>query len=878
MRFFSNRCVNRLSRMAFALFLATANFIVAKAIATDTSSAAAPPAPIPSTKPPILAIPRGGLGELFRIEYPPSTETNELQVGVTYTLWIPGGVPRLRGIIVHQHGAGTTAAREGSTAAYDLHWQALAKKWDCALLGPTYHVLHEKNDASRGASGLWFDPTKGSEKTFLKALGDLAKASGHPELETVPWALWGHSGGGIWSDVMSTLHPERVIAMWLRSGSAAMFRTHPEFPQPTVPAACYAIPIMLNPGVKEKSSTTPDVKGKEKGPWLGNLATFREYRAKGAFVGFAPDPRTGHECGDSRYLAIPFLDACLAMRLPDKGAKDESLKPVDTSQAWLAPVLGDEAQPEAAFQGSRDESVWLPNAALAKAWMEYVKTGAVADTTPPPAPFDVQASQQGDQGTEVIWRADADFESGIGGFVVMRDGEELAKVPEKPAGQFGRALFQGMTYHDTPTRPLEKMRYVDATAKPGEKHSYAVIAVNSVGLRSEPATAVAKDFHFDSSISREVLENYLDRSISFTELLHDDLTKPRNSRGVDPQDNVRLILESKAKFVGRALMVWGRERNLSNFLQTAKPYVERLHEGDPDIVLQAAAFEIVTKGVESISIPEPVLVEFNQTATNRNFRYEDMLYTDGRFVNHWGNGSSVPDMSRLETRMWFYFLASSYLDVGIEAIHFGQVGLMDKNDPRHAGWLDMLGRVRSYAHAHARRHFVICDAHTPTGGYVEDGKLLFDVHAFPLRIAEVPDQPHKGVLKVGNSDSIYLKSKGGITPSGWSCEHLPYLVEFDNFGGRNQGSPSRTPFIWGWDEITWFAVMPEAERNEWLRYAWKWVKDTDSNGHLEMPGSRVLSPGRNGGSRWYWANTRTDACPNGYDTEETIKALWATNR
>ena len=50
-----------------------------------------------------------------------STASNELQVAVTYTLWIPEDVKILRGIIVHQHGAGTTASIEGSTAAYDLH-------------------------------------------------------------------------------------------------------------------------------------------------------------------------------------------------------------------------------------------------------------------------------------------------------------------------------------------------------------------------------------------------------------------------------------------------------------------------------------------------------------------------------------------------------------------------------------------------------------------------------------------------------------------------------------------------------------------------------------------------------------------------------------
>jgi len=436
-------------------------------------------------------------GSYVKIDYPASTASNELQVAVTYTLWIPEDVKTLRGIIVHQHGAGTTASIEGSTAAYDLHWQALAKKWDCALWGSSYHVLNEKIDISPGASELWFDPRRGSEKTFLKALTDFAQKSGHPEIDKIPWALWGHSGGGIWSDVMTTLHPDRVIAVWMRSGSALMFLTHPEFVRPNAPAEMYAIPMMTNPGIKEKPKIDPNETDKRteaekmKGPWLGNIATFKEYRAKGGLIGFAPDPRTGHECGDSRYLAIPFLDACLAMRLPDKGSKDQKLKPMDTSRAWLAPLFGDEAKPAAEFKGNENEAVWLPNEAVARAWTEYVKTGATSDTTPPPAPFDVHVSATGEQGSEIVWSAEADFESGIAGFIVLRDGQELAKVPENPVGKFGRALFQSMTYHDTPSQPLPQMRYVDTSAKEGEKHVYSIVSVNSAGLKSQPSAAAS---------------------------------------------------------------------------------------------------------------------------------------------------------------------------------------------------------------------------------------------------------------------------------------------------------------------------------------------------------------------------------------------------
>src|SRR5205814_4500903 len=127
---------------------------------------------------------------------------------------------------------------------------------------------------------------------------------------------------------------------------------------------------------------------------------------------------------------------------------------------------------------------------VAKGWMEYVKTGAVSDPTPPPPPYAVEAAPKGDAGMEVTWKADADFERGIRNFIVLRDGEELAQVPEKPVGKFGRPLFQSMTYHDTPDQPLPEMRFVDRGAG-NEKHVYAVVSVNSVGLRSEAAAAVA---------------------------------------------------------------------------------------------------------------------------------------------------------------------------------------------------------------------------------------------------------------------------------------------------------------------------------------------------------------------------------------------------
>ncbi|HWY74292.1 MAG TPA: hypothetical protein VN281_01680 [Verrucomicrobiae bacterium] len=797
----------------------------------------------------------GAAGKYLKLDVAASSNTNELQVPVTYTLWIPDGVARLRAIIVHQHGAGTTASIEGSTAAYDLHWQALAVKGDCALMSSSYHVTNEKIDLSPGGSELWFDPRHGSEKTFLKALSDFAAASGHPEIETVPWALWGHSGGGIWSDVLACLHPDRVAVMWLRSGSAAMFRTKPEFPQPDVPDAIYSIPIMCNSGVKEQ----------RRGPWVGPLATFQEFRLHGAPIGFAPDPRTDHECGDSRYLAIPFIDACLAMRLSDPGSTNQPLKPIDMSQAWLAPLMSDDAKPAAQFKGNPNVAVWLPNEAVARAWMQYVKTGAVNDTTPPPAPYDVTAAPKGEQGTEITWKADADFESGIRCFIIMRDGRQLAQVPEKPVGKFGRPLFQSMTYHDTPSQPLPEMRYLDASAKPGEKHSYAAITVNSVELKSPPCYARPGGYQFDTTISREVLENYLSRSITMQGML--------TGRG-DLKENIRMLKSCGAKYIGRALCLWGAEANFLHDVEQAKEAIPRVLAADPEMVLEACVFETVGPKINDIAIPDWVFTTLGQPVEKRNFRYDDIIYPEGQ-RRPMGRNAQVPDESRPETQLWFYYQAATYIDIGCEAIHFGQVELMNKNDRDNAKWAHLLDLVRKHAAAHARRHMIICNGHVPSGGLMHDGKPLLDFHAFPLRIMEVADKPHEAILKVGHSDGIYNRSKGGQTFSGWTCDHLPYLVEFDNYGvSRYPGEPNtegKSIWVWGYDEITWFAHQTKDYRGNWLRYAWDWVRTNDLNGHLEMPGSRTAtSPD----TRWYFANNPGPQVPNGLGDEEAIRDIW----
>ncbi|QEL14185.1 alpha/beta hydrolase family protein [Limnoglobus roseus] len=409
----------------------------------------------------------------YRVRYEASTKAGELPFAVNYTIWVPPGVKTLRGVVVHQHGCGEGSCKSGLTGAFDLHWQALAKKHDCALLSPAYEQP-EKADCQ-----LWCDPRNGSDAAFQKGLADLGSKCGHPELSSVPWALWGHSGGGHWAGGMVLSHPDRVAAAWLRSG-VPMLKADPAraaIKAHTLPEAALKVPVMCNLGTKEGVTVKGDRFG---GVWPANEAFFNTVRGKGGLVGVAVDPLTSHECGNQRYLAIPWLDACLTARLPK--ASGEPLVAMPTDSTWLAPVTGTEAVPAAKFTGAPLTAGWLPNEAIAKSWTQYVKDTAVTDLTPPPAPANVRL-----KGNELTWEADADVESGLAGFVIERDGQVLANVPEQGKNPFGRPIFQNLQYSDTPTQPLVAMRYTDAKAEAGKSHSYRVIAVNTAGLKSKPS-------------------------------------------------------------------------------------------------------------------------------------------------------------------------------------------------------------------------------------------------------------------------------------------------------------------------------------------------------------------------------------------------------
>ena len=125
--------------------------------------------------------------------------------------------------------------------------------------------------------------------------------------------------------------------------------------------------------------------------------------------------------------------------------------------------------------------------------------------------------------------------------------------------------------------------------------STVLARIPKFGSMREHARTSTPDYRFKKTLSRQVLENYLSRSISMEGLL--------NERG-NLNDNIRMLKEIGAKYIGRSICLWGREAELMHRLDVAKEQVPLVHAAGSEMILEACIFEIVTTEVESVPVPD----------------------------------------------------------------------------------------------------------------------------------------------------------------------------------------------------------------------------------------------------------------------------------
>lgn len=349
-------------------------------------------------------------GQIYSAEVFPGE--GDLFAYAQFRIWIPDGSDSIKGIIHHQHGCG----RNGLSIPYDIHWQALAKKWNFALMG-SHFIAHENCNS-------WSDPENGSERAFLKGLEILAQNASKVELTTVPWCLWGHSGGGKWVLKMLERHRGKVIAVFGRSARYLM-----DDPPMDVPVVlCYGI-----------TDFRPDA----------YYNTFLHAREKGASWALAMDPETGHNTGYSRFLSIPFFDECI-QRYMETEFKRENRNNISYNV-----ILGDNMTGELFLEESVDPTApetvfsWLLSSSFSEKWKEFIQTGWVTDRSAPENPGTITGISVEENRAEIHFTILADIQSGVKDiFLICDDTDTLRYIG--PNDEYNRKHFQSPNYGDEP--------------------------------------------------------------------------------------------------------------------------------------------------------------------------------------------------------------------------------------------------------------------------------------------------------------------------------------------------------------------------------------------------------------------------------------------
>lgn len=368
-----------------------------------------------------------------------------------YAVFIPEGITTINGVFIHQHGC--TMEGRGMATAYDVQYQAFAKKWKLAVVGPDLYAKNNCHD--------WKNPASGSADALLATLNQISALAKMPSLKNAPWLLWGHSGGGYWSQAMMAAYPERVMALFSYSPGLNASFNYPE--------AAMEIPVMIRYAGPEGDACC----------WESAVRTFNELRKGDGMVSIALTRYQNHNYSFVRYMAIPFFEAVMQQRLPEKtGAGYREMRPIDRSKAWLGDTASLNIYPERKYPGERLSASWLPDSLTAVKWREYIITGTLLDRTAPPAPYALKLARRHNMTVELSWKADADIESGISHFNIYKDGNLINRFPTS-------GIYQDFDTNGDDAFPMmvAPLR-VEITIAANDTGNIEITTVNRSGLES----------------------------------------------------------------------------------------------------------------------------------------------------------------------------------------------------------------------------------------------------------------------------------------------------------------------------------------------------------------------------------------------------------
>ena len=410
--------------------------------------------------------------------------------------------------------------------------------------------------------------------------------------------------------------------------------------------------------------------------------------------------------------------------------------------------------------------------------------------------------------------------------------------------------------------------------------------------------------------------------------------------------DMQMLIDLRPKVVPKCISFWGSfgyiEYGTNIFISLldwvcdfAKLHIDWYHQNvDPDTMFMGEILEFVDNTANNIMIPDWILEAFgfvpypfplpsggclhNTTGVKYHlnslgcisnfFDFQNMLNPDPSATKiscplSIADGNHV-DNAMVETQMWQVYLASIFMEIGIEAFRVPIIGsdCIDKLNGNAAIW-KTLQIIRTRAKAinpvtgkpYARRGIVLFTSNPGNPPKYENiyydppdpenpGKVIvypnwqrqlvldFNQATVPIntRKKTIPGCRNEIVTSAGilttpanfpveiNAEPnyilgnplvhmLYIVDSPGTHPQGWICNQMPCLFDLDN-SGSDVGSGcsySNMPWYWyadyGFDIITWFALQGREERNQILKYIYYRIKCLRPFSFFLIPGRAIIS-------------------------------------
>lgn len=325
--------------------------------------------------------------------------------------------------------------------------------------------------------------------------------------------------------------------------------------------------------------------------------------------------------------------------------------------------------------------------------------------------------------------------------------------------------------------------------------------------------------------------------------------------------DIQLCVDLKAAMIKDVASVWVRSTQLqqgSMYLKAAKQAVIDINHaydcaGLIRPIIGANILEYIDTDGKDIRIPSYVIAafsndpDFNPAIYNVN----NPPFFNPVHITSNGAVAGTPDIDKIETRMWVYYCATTYIDLGYKTFSMDLVcwSLSDlHSDPTHEKTYRLLNMIRSYAQQ-AGSFVVFCGLH----GYTYNGTTLFDYEGGPLW----PDETTTSLTTACNGylntkivdDSIAVPlhtiSSGTMPLLGCYVDRIPFMMDVEfhtsNCGTPGVASPSDRTCSWGYDETTWFATLGEQCKSDYINYWYTLARSYYYRGFFIMPGRKLTN-------------------------------------